>query len=103
MMLKDTLLYLSQNARVHDFVIQNSLARGASRRFVAGEDIEDAVQGAPTLNSHGIQVALDYLGENVTTEQEARDTTNAYVSDIDIIKRAGVDANISIKLTALGL
>jgi proline dehydrogenase len=103
MMLKDTLLYLSQNARVHDFVIQNPLARGASRRFVAGEVIEDAVQAARTLNRHGIQVALDYLGENVTTEQEARDATDAYVSDIDIIKRAGVDANISIKLTALGL
>jgi len=102
-MLKDTLLYLSQNARVHDFVIQNPVARGASRRFVAGEDIEDAVRATRTLNQHGIQVALDYLGENVTTEQEARAATDAYVSDIDIIKRAGVNANISIKLTALGL
>ena len=102
-MLKDTLLYLSQNARVHDFVVQNPLARGASRRFVAGEDIEDAVLAARGLNQHGIQVALDYLGENVASEQEARDATKAYVSDIGMIKSAGVSANISVKLTALGL
>lgn len=102
-MLKDTLLYLSQNARVHDFVIQNRLARGASRRFVAGETIEEAIQATRDLNLHGIQVALDYLGENVASEQEARDATKAYVSDIGMIKSAGVSANISVKLTALGL
>jgi proline dehydrogenase len=103
MMLKGTLLYLSQNERIHDFVVQNSLTRGASRRFVAGENIEDAIQAIRTLNQGGIQVALDYLGENVTSEAEAKDATKVYLTGIDLIKHAGVNANISIKLTALGL
>jgi proline dehydrogenase len=103
MMLKDTLLYLSQNERVHDFVVQNPLARGASRRFVAGENIEDAIMATRELNNRGVQVALDYLGENISSEQEARDATKGYLSGIDLIKRAHVNANISIKLTALGL
>ncbi len=102
-MLKDTLLYLSQNERVHDFVMQNPLTRGASRRFVAGENIEDAILATRTLNQNGIQVALDHLGENVTSETEARDATKVYLTAIDLIKHAGVNANISIKLTALGL
>jgi len=103
MMLKDTLLYLSQNERVHDFVMQNRMARGASRRFVAGEDIEDAILATRELNKRGIQVALDYLGENVTSEEEARGATKVYLSGIELIKRATVNANISVKLTALGL
>src|SRR5712692_9108955 len=98
MMLKDTLLYLSQNERVHDFVVQNRMARGASRRFVAGENIEDAILATRVLNQRGIQVALDYLGENVSSEEEAREATKVYISGIELIKRGGVNANISIKL-----
>ena len=97
-MLKDTLLYLSQNERVHDFVINNQLARGASRRFVAGEDIESAIVATRTLNVQGIHAALDYLGENVSSEEEARSATSMYCSAIELIKRAGVNANVSVKL-----
>lgn len=102
-MLKDTLLYLAQNQRVHDFVVQNKMTRSASRRFVAGEGINEAIQATYALNQHGIQVALDYLGENVTTEKAAREAAQAYISGIELIKRAGSNANISVKLTALGL
>jgi proline dehydrogenase len=84
-MLKDTLLYLAQNQKMRDFVIHNSITRGASRRFVAGEALDDAVQVAHTLNKQGLHVALDLLGEN------------------DLIENTHVDANISVKLTALGL
>jgi proline dehydrogenase len=102
-MLKDTLLYLAQNQRVHDFVIHNKATRGVSRRFVAGETLEEAIQATKALNLRGIQVALDLLGENVSDAAEAQREARAYIAAIDAIQQSGVDANISIKLTALGL
>ena len=102
-MLKDTLLYLAQNQRMRDFVIQNPATRGVSRRFVAGETLEDAVQAVRILNKKGNPVALDFLGENVFQESEARESTQNYTAALNLIKQTGIDANISIKLTALGL
>ncbi len=102
-MLKDTLLYLAQNERLRDFVIQNRITRSASRRFVAGEVLDDAIQVTHELNKQGIQVALDLLGENVADEHEARKSTDNYINAINLIQRTGIDANVSIKLTALGL
>lgn len=103
MVLKDTLLYLAQNQKMRNFVVSNGLARGVARRFVAGETIEEAIQATHVLNQRGIQVALDYLGENVTDETEAKASMQAYLSALDLIKQGGASANISIKLTALGL
>ncbi|HTI14494.1 MAG TPA: proline dehydrogenase family protein [Dictyobacter sp.] len=102
-MLKDTLLSLAQNPHMREFVVQNRITRGISRRFVAGELLNDAVQATRTLNQAGIQVALDLLGENVADEQEAQFATEQYCQAIDLIPDAGLEANISIKLTALGL
>lgn len=102
-MLKDTLLYLAQNPRMRDFAIQNRVARNISRRFVAGEVLDDAVQATRVLNKRGIQVAMDLLGENVTTREEAEEATRAYIAAIELIAKAQIDANISIKLTSLGL
>ncbi len=102
-MIKDTLLYLAQNQRMHNFVIHNSVTRGASRRFVAGEALDDAMKATHTLNLQGLQVALDLLGENVTDDKEARAAAQNYMEAVDLIEKTHVDANISIKLTALGL
>ncbi len=102
-MLKDTLLYLARNERLQDFVIQNKATRGISRRFVAGEAIDEAVDATRVLNRRGIQVALDHLGENVADDKEARAATQDYINAIDLVKQTGIDANISVKLTALGL
>jgi proline dehydrogenase len=102
-MLKDTLLYLAQNDRLRDFVIQNRITRSASRRFVAGEVLDDAIQATHTLNKQGIQVALDLLGENVADKQEAQRSTSDYINAINLIRRTTIDANVSIKLTALGM
>src|SRR5215813_10200755 len=65
-MLRDSLLYLAQNPRMKDFVTHNWIGRGAARRFVAGETLDEAIQATHTLNGRGMQVALDLLGENVT-------------------------------------
>jgi proline dehydrogenase len=102
-MLKDTLLNLAQSARMRDFVTNNRIARNASKRFVAGETLDDAVLAARTLNQRSIQAALDFLGENVTDERMARAATQDYIQALDLIKKTGIGANISIKLTALGL
>lgn len=102
-MLKDTLLSLSQNDRFREFVLQNKIARSASRRFVAGEMLDEALQAVLALNKQSIQVALDLLGENVTSEQDARNVTRDYISALDLVAHTNVEANLSIKLTALGL
>lgn len=102
-MLKNTLLYLAKNPRLRDFAVQNKIARNISRRFVAGELLDDALQATSVLNKRGIQVAMDLLGENVTTREEADASTQAYIAAIEMISKIHVDANISIKLTALGL
>lgn len=103
MYLKDTLLYLAQNRRMQDFVVHNKLARKVSHRFVAGEDLESAIEATCVLNQQGIAVALDHLGENVTDEREAHASASSYIQAIERIKQTDVNANISIKLTALGL
>lgn len=103
MVLRDTLLYLAQNDNLREFVISNKATRGVSRRFVAGEDLDDAIEATRALNAAGLHVSLDHLGENVSAEQEAKVTAQGYITILERIKQTGVDANISIKLTALGL
>ncbi len=103
MVLKDTLLYLAQNENLRNFVVHNRATRGVSRRFVAGEALDEAVTATQALNTRGIRAALDLLGENVSDEKEAQSAARNYIAALDCIKQSGIDANISIKLTALGL
>ena len=102
-MLKGTLLYLAQNGNVRNFVVHNRATRGVSRRFVAGEVLDDAVEATRALNKRGMHVSLDHLGENVSDAKEATSAAQDYINILDRIKQTGIDANISIKLTALGL
>ncbi len=102
-MLKGTLLYLAQNGNVRNFVVHNRATRGVSRRFVAGEVLDDAIEATRVLNKQSMHVSLDHLGENVSDAKEATSAAQDYINILDRIKQTGVDANISIKLTALGL
>ena len=102
-MLRDTLLYLAQNNNLRNFVISNRATRGISRRFVAGETLDEAIQVTRVLNQRGMHVSLDHLGENVSEAKEARSAAQDFVNARATIKQASVDANISVKLTALGL
>ena len=102
-MLKGTLLYLAHNDAMHNFVIHNRATRGVSRRFVAGEVVADAIEATRVLNKENMHVSLDHLGENVTDAKKAMSAAQDYIAILDCIKQASVDANISIKLTALGL
>ncbi len=103
MVLRDTLLYLAQNDNLRNFVISNRATRGVSRRFVAGEAIDEAIATTRVLNKSGMHVSLDHLGENVSEAREAQAAAQDYINILEKIKQTGVDANISIKLTALGL
>ena len=102
-MLRKTFLYLSNQQRVFQFVRHNRLARGMARRFVAGETLDDAVAAVRALNARGITASLDLLGESVHNEAEAKATAREYVELLDRIDRERLDANVSVKLTALGL
>ncbi|MBN2983083.1 proline dehydrogenase family protein [Cohnella algarum] len=75
---------------------------GASR-FVAGETVSAAIEAVRRLNASGIAATLDHLGEFVAGEQEARLSADAVLRTLDAIAEAGIDSNVSVKLTSLGL
>jgi proline dehydrogenase len=102
-MLKGTLVYLAQNDAMRNFVIHNRATQAVSHRFVAGEVVDDAIEATRALNKVKMQVSLDHLGENVSAAKEAISAAQDYIAILDRITEAGVDANISVKLTALGL
>src|ERR671912_15426 len=74
-----------------------------ARRFIAGETVEEAIHDARLLQSRGMLLTLDYLGESVRTTDEAAAATREYVRLIDIIVASGIERNISLKLTQLGV
>lgn len=102
-MLRNTLLYLSNQPRIFKFVRNNRLAKHFASRFVAGETVADALAAARELNAKGITASLDLLGESVYTEKEARSARDAYLNLLDRIHESKLQANVSVKLTAMGL
>ena len=74
-----------------------------ARRFIAGETVEEAIDAARVLQSRGLLLTLDYLGESVRTSEEAAAATREYLRLIDIIVASGIERNISLKLTQLGV
>ena len=79
------------------------LGRRVSHRFVAGTEIADAVRATRTVNRAGMSVSIDNLGENVTNPEEARQSAALYHQILDAIVADHLDANISLKLTHMGL
>lgn len=102
-MIRNALLYLSNQPRVFEFVKTNRLARGFASRFVAGETLDTVVPAVRELNKRRITASLDLLGESVHNEAEARAAGAEYLKILDRIAREKLDANVSIKLTAMGL
>jgi proline dehydrogenase len=102
-MLRRTLLYLSNQPQVFRFVRGNGLAKRFASRFVAGERLSEALAATRALNEKGITASLDLLGESVTNEQEAREARDAYIEMLSRIHDQRLEANVSVKLTAMGL
>ncbi len=101
--LKRFLIYLSQASWGRGAARSLPLAKKVAQRFVAGESIDEAMAASRVINNHGMSVTLDYLGESVTEPEEARSARDEILSLFDQIDRLKLDANVSIKLTQLGL
>jgi proline dehydrogenase len=74
-----------------------------ARRFIAGETVEEAIRDARALQERGMTLTLDYLGESVRTIDEAAAATREYLRLIDVIVASGIERNVSLKLTQLGV
>jgi len=101
--LRDFLIGLSRNRHLRRFGERSRWGVKLSSRFVAGMEISDALQIAESTNRQGMSVSLDSLGESVSTEAEARQAAEVYHHLLDAIAERKLDANISVKLTQLGL
>ena len=96
---------LSQSAAIKRLASRYGLAGPDSfaRRFIAGERIEEAIEVARGLQARGMLLTLDYLGESVRTSEAATAATREYLRLIDVIVAAGIERNLSLKLTQLGV
>jgi len=94
---------LSENRPLRNFAERSKIGRRVSGRFVAGTEIADAVRVTQAVNRAGMSVSIDNLGENVTNPDEARESARLYQQILDAIAAQQLDANISLKLTHMGL
>jgi proline dehydrogenase len=103
LLLRETLSFLAGNATLRRTARANPIARRLASRFVAGETLAQVMTVVRQTNGAGMMATLDYLGENVTTREEAVTAATSYVRALDFIADQGVDANVSCKPTHLGL
>jgi proline dehydrogenase len=101
--LRSAFIALSRNRSLRRFCEQSKIGTRLSSRFVAGTDITDALRVAESVNGQGISVTLDSLGESVTTEGEAHRAAEIYHQLLDTVEARKLNANISVKLTQMGL
>jgi proline dehydrogenase len=102
-MIRATLLKLSESQAFARWVTSNKTTRGMARRFVAGETLDEAIDVARACNNAGMLASLDYLGENVSTISDAQRSRDAYLEVFERISAEKLHANVSCKLTQLGL
>lgn len=102
-MLRSFFIYLSKAAWAQNLFTSWKLAWTFASRFVSGTKVEDAIKSIRELNSKNINVTLDHLGEHTSKPEEASEATSEILNTLDEIKKFGVRANVSIKLTQIGL
>lgn len=102
-MLRASFLYLSHRRGLQRFVTRGRLTSSLAYRFVAGDRLADAVRVVTDVNRRGWSASLDHLGENVTEEKAARAATEDYLAAFERIASEQLNANVSVKLTQLGL
>jgi len=101
--MRQAVLTVADNRVVSGFFRKNRLAKGLVERFVAGESLEEGLAAARDLERRGIVTTLDQLGENVSTIAEASAAVASYQTILRQMTEAGLETNISVKLTMLGL
>jgi len=102
-LLRSAFIALSQNSRMRRFTETSTLGRRMSARFVAGFRIEDGLSAATVLGAQGLAVTLDCLGENVAIPDQARQAAQRYHWILDSLAQSRLDANVSLKLTQMGM
>ena len=102
-MLRSLFLFLSRQRHLRRWVETSGVARQLSARFVAGETLEDALRVGRKINSEGITLTLDHLGESVTSLAEAANARDVYVQTLTAIHQNAIRGNVSLKLTQFGL
>jgi len=101
--LRALFISLSESRSLRAFAERSTIGQRLSSRFVAGTEVEDALRAARAVNQAGMSVSIDNLGENVTKAEEARSSAQLYHQLLDQIAVRKLDANISLKLTHMGL
>ncbi|MFB3920684.1 MAG: proline dehydrogenase family protein [Terriglobia bacterium] len=102
-MLRSLLLFLSERETPKNFLTHSSLGRKLARRYIAGEEIDDAVRAVRELTAQGFAATLDHLGESVNAMRDAEEACQVYLGLLDRLASEGIPSHISIKLTQLGL
>jgi len=103
MISRAALLYLSQKRELKDFFSRFPGFKQVTRRFIAGENIDDAITAILELNRAGVTATFDHLGESTISRAEADADVREYLRALDRIEATGVNSNVSVKLTQLGL
>lgn len=93
----------THNPVVRKLVTATPPGRSVAGRFVAGDGLDEATTAALGLHADGLRASLDLLGEEVLDRDMALAATDAYIDAVSRIESAGLDANVSVKLTQLGL
>jgi proline dehydrogenase len=101
--LRAVFIALSESRSLRALAERSRLGQRTSARFVAGKEVADAIRGAAVVNQFGAGVSIDNLGENVTNADEARASAQLYHSLLDEIAARELNANVSLKLTHMGL
>ena len=102
-LMRNIFLALSRSAPLREMALGFGPARRMAHHFVAGETLDEAIAAVQALNRQGLLATLDHLGENVTSETEARDGTTEILDLLEAIEASGVRSGVSVKLTQLGL
>jgi proline dehydrogenase len=103
MLVRTLFLFLSRQKQLRKWMETSSWAHRLSSRFVAGNQLSDALSTCQRINKEGIAVTLDHLGENVTSLAEAAASRDAYLEALDQISRLRINGNVSLKLTQFGM
>ena len=102
-MLRAAFIALSESRSLRGIAERSRIGQRTSARFVAGKEVGDAIRVAASVNQMGASVSIDNLGENVTNAEEARESAHLYYNLLDEIGSRKLNANVSLKLTHMGL
>ncbi len=102
-MLRSLFITLSKAYWAQRWITRWALAWRVASRFIAGETVEQAIRAVQALNQQGLLATLDQLGENTKTVQDAENAAIGILNLLDEIERQGVQSNVSVKLSQLGL